>query len=136
MTCKPPRIEVAFRLTGQGFSLDDVTAMVQLTPTNTWRAGDLIARTIMKRKHDGWTLELLERETFDMEESLRELLDVLEPHQRKIIEAMDRFKLDAEISFGVLIYESEPAAWFSADTIRRAALLNASLDIDLIHTEK
>jgi Domain of unknown function (DUF4279) len=130
-----PLVEVAFKLTGRGFDPDDVTKVIQLTPTETWRLGDYIQWTALKRKHDGWEVGLPERETYGMEEILLELLDALDPHNGRIAEAVERLNLETEISFGVYVRGETPAGRFSAETIRRVSALGAILDIDLILSE-
>ncbi len=130
-----PLIEVALKLTGQGFSPDDVTATIQLSPTKTWRLGDSIQKTRLKRKHDGWIFGVPQRETYDMDGLLRELLDTIEPYTDKISEVVKRFGLEKEISFGVYLRGETPASWFAADTMRRVSVFNSSFDIDLILTE-
>ncbi|HTU32706.1 MAG TPA: DUF4279 domain-containing protein [Candidatus Acidoferrum sp.] len=134
MTSKP-LVEVALRLAGQGFSPDDVTALVGLSPTKTWRCGDSIQGTWLQRKNDGWSFGLLQRETYEMDAFLRELLDAIEPYKAKIVEAAERFHLDVEVSFGVYVRDETPASWFAAETIRRLASIGASLDVDMILSE-
>lgn len=130
-----PFIEIALRLTGQGFSPDDVTEMVQLAPTKIWRRGDSVQKMDIKRKHDGWIFGLPRRETYDMDGFLRELLDTIEPHRDGIAEAVRQFGLEKEISFGVYLRDEAPASWFASETIRRVSIFDASFDIDLILTE-
>lgn len=133
MTTKP-LIEVALRLTGNGFSPENVTALIQLAPTKTWRAGDSVQKTKLKRKHDGWAFGLPQRETYEMDVFLCELLDIVEPHRDGISQAVSRFGLKKEISFGVYIRNQTPTSWFAAETLRRVAALETGLDIDLILT--
>lgn len=134
MTSKPS-MEVALRLTGTGFSPEDVTAVIQLAPTRTWRLGDPVEDTKLIRKHDGWVFGLSERDTYDMDSFLRELLGMLEPYKERIAQATSRFCLEKEFSFGVYVRGETPTSWFAADTIRRVAAFEASLDVDLILLE-
>ena len=130
-----PEMCVALRLRGKRFAPEDVTRVVGLSPSKTWRAGEPIPATTAKRKDDRWEFGLSYRETFDMEEMLKELLDTIEPYRERITAAAKEFGLVREISFGVYIREQTPACWFSADTMRRLADLGADLDIDLILTK-
>lgn len=131
MTLKP-QICIELKLTGTGFLPEDVTDVIRLTPTKTWRLGDHIQDSKLTRKHDGWQFGLSYRDTYDMDELLGELLDLIEPYKENIADATNRFDLRKEISFGVYIRDETPTSWFSADTINRVAALGASLDIDLI----
>jgi len=134
MTSKPV-IEVALKLTGQGFSPDHVTSVLQRAPTKAWRRGDLIQGTTLQRPTDGWAFGLPPRETHEMDAVLGELLDAIEPFRDRIVEAIKQFHLNAEVSFGVYVRNETPAGWFSAENIRRIGILGADLDIDLILTK-
>jgi hypothetical protein len=106
--------------------------MVGLYPTETWRLGESIQETRLIRKHDGWVFGLPQRETHDMDGLLRELLEVLEPYRERLQNAIERFRMTPQISFGVYIRGETPACYFGADTLNRLADLQASLDVDLI----
>jgi hypothetical protein len=127
-----PLIEIELRLTGQGISVEEIASLVGLTPTKTWKRGEAIRKTNLSRKEDGWVFGIPQRETHDMEALLRELLDVLEMRGQGLAEATSRFSLSKEISFGVYVRDETPAAWFSVETLRRLAALDASLDIDVM----
>ena len=130
-----PVIEVALRLTGQGFDPADITVIVQLAPTKTWRLGESVQKSLIQRKDDGWCLGLPQRESFDLEGFLRELLDLIEPHKSKVGEAVKQFGLQTVISFAGYVRGQTPAIWFAPNTLRRIVALEASLDIDLILTK-
>jgi len=127
-----PIIEVALKLTGNGLVPEEATALIQLAPTKTWRLGDRVQETELRRKNDGWVFALPKRETYDMNTLLQDLLNAIEPYTDKIREAARVFRLDAEISCGVDIRGETPAGWLASETISRIASLGASLDIDLI----
>jgi len=127
-----PRIEVELRLTGDGFLPDRLTSVVQIVPTKTWRFGDSVQGTALRRKNDGWAYGLPPRESYEVEALLRELMDAIEPSRDRIIDAMKQFRLEASISFGIYISTRSPACWFSAESIGRIAALGAGLDVDVI----
>lgn len=134
MTSKP-QIDVALKLTGAKFVPDEVTRLVGLTPTRTWRSGDQIQGTELKRKQDGWVFGLRYRETYDMDSLLNELLDSIWPHLEQIKEVAKSLHLKTEISFGTYVREETPTCWFAAATIQRVSELGADLDVDLILTK-
>lgn len=135
MTTSKPRISVALKLTGEEFSPAEATRIIGLNPSRTWRVGESVEDTEIKRKDNGWKLELPYRETYDMDSILNELLDIVEPHSQDIARLTASLRIRAEISFGVYMRAETPAAWFSAQTLRRVTNLGANLDIDLILTE-
>jgi hypothetical protein len=63
---------------------------------------------------------------------LIELLDSIEPKADRVLEAIGRFTLEPQISFGVYLRGEAPACLFSSGTIKRMCALGAALDIDLI----
>jgi hypothetical protein len=126
-----PHARVALRLTGKGFQPEDVTAMTGVTPTETWRLGEFIGRSQLRRKNDGWAYGLSERKEFDMEILLLELLEELEPYKVRILDAVRAFELDVEISFCISFQEATPALVFDIETLQRLVDLRAALDIDL-----
>jgi hypothetical protein len=134
MTSKP-QINVSLKLTGDNVSPDDITQIVKLSPTRTWRAGDAVQGTQLRREQDGWALVLPYRDTYDMEVLIEELLELLGPCEHNIVDAARQLGLKAEISFGVYIKHETPTCFFKAATMKRVIDLGADLDIDLILTE-
>lgn len=136
MTSKP-EMDVTLELTGDGFSPEEVTRAIGLAPTKTWRAGDLVQGTQVRRRHDGWVFGLPYRRAHDMEALLKELLDALGPYAARIAGAIEKFRLKSTISFGVYIdvRGQTPSCFFTAGTLTRLANLRADLNIDLILTE-
>jgi hypothetical protein len=130
-----PLVEVALILTGPTLVPSQVTAIVGLKPTKVWLAGDRVQATDLRRKECGWVYGLPQKESYDLDEVLCELFGVIEPHKTGIVTAINEQNLKSRISFGVYIKDETPAQWFSADTVRRIADIEAELDIDLILTE-
>jgi hypothetical protein len=130
-----PLVGVGLKLTGKGFAPDEVIAIVRLVPTKTWRIGDAVQKTQLRRDTDGWLFELPKRGALELESLLKELLDIVEPHKDGIAEAARRFSLECEISFAVYVHDQTPALWFAADTMRRVSGLGSAFDIDLMLME-
>jgi hypothetical protein len=130
-----PLIEVALKLTGQGFSPQEVTALIQLTPTKTWRIGDRVQSTLLTRKNDGWLFGLPQRATYELDAVLTEFLDAIEPYGDKIIEAANCFGLEKEISLGIYVDRETPIGRLGAETLSRVAALGMNLDLDYILME-
>lgn len=127
-------IEVGLTLTGLHVSPDDITGIVGLCPTRTWALGDSIQNTALRRKHDGWQFALPPKETLQLEEQLKDLLDALDPYRERIREVAQRMVLEVEVYCAVYIAGDTPASYLSACTLGRLVALGANLDIDLILT--
>jgi len=106
--------------------------MITLAPTRTWRAGDIIGKSKLKRKQDGWAFGLPQREAIELDALLRELLDAVEPHKDRIAQAVSRFSLEIEVACAIYIRDETPVCNLAAETIQRLAALGGDLDLDLI----
>jgi hypothetical protein len=129
MTCE---MAVALRLTGQDFSPETVTRLLGVSPTKTWRLGDAVQKTLIKRKHDGWEFSIPQQTGLDLEEKLCSLLDIFESHRQSLFEVCDRFRLDVEIACAMYVTDEAPIMHLSSRTMKRMAALNTDLDMDLI----
>ena len=125
-------IVVALRLTGQGFCPEEVAPLLGVLPTKTWRLGETVQNTLLKRKHDGWELALPLQTGLDLEEKLCPLLDIFESHRQSLLEVCDRFGLEVEIACAMYVTDEAPIVHLSTRTMRRIAAFNADLDIDVI----
>ncbi len=129
MTCE---MMVALRLIGQNFSPEKITLLLGVSPTKTWRLGDPVQHTLLKRKHHGWEFSIPLQAGLDMEERLCSLLDIFEPYRQSLLEACDRFGLEVEIACALYVTDAAPIMHLSSRTMKRLAALNADLDMDLI----
>lgn len=125
-----------FTLTGIGFDPDEVTTLLGIKPTETWRLGDLIQNTFLHHKHDGWCLstgqeELDEQNSIDVPRQVRFIFEQLQPYTSKLKDVCARFRLDVELTCVVYIEGDRPAIHFDSDVVRWLAELNAEIDVDL-----
>ncbi len=125
-------IGVAFLLHGENVSPEEITNLVGLQPTRTWRMGDSVQKTLLKHKKDGWLLGLPRKRTINFEEELCSLLDKVEPHRDNIIKARERLNLGSLIRCVAYVSDQTPILGFSNKTINRMASLGADFDLDLI----
>ena len=124
-------------LIGVGFNPDEVTSLLGVQPTETWRLGDLVPRTILRHKHDAWLwstgYERLDAEhTIDLMSQVRRIFDRLHPDTAKLIDICTRLQLEPALNC-VLYVEGNyrPAVHFDSDIIQWLAQLRAEIDIDL-----
>lgn len=130
-------ISVAFTLTGFDFDPEEITKLLKISPTTTWRLGDLIGKSILRCKHNGWRLnsELensLDSElenSIDLDNHIKYLLNKLQPSWQTLVEIC--YQYDAEISCVIYSCEAQgPAIHFDKEIIRCVAELNAEIDVD------
>jgi hypothetical protein len=130
--CSNVCIEVGLLLSGSEIALDDVIHAIALQPALTWRIGDSVQGTLLKRKEDGLLFSLQKTMSMDLEEVVKQLLDALEPHNDKIRSAMNTYGLQAELSCAIYLTNATPCLNLPVSTLERIVYLRATLDIDLI----
>lgn len=121
----------AFVLTGFDLDPDQVTALTGITPSKTWRLGEIInPRAIMRYQHYGWRVKSDLSLSADLEEHVRTVLEQLKPAWPVLVELGRRY--DVEIACVVRSFGGDrPSMHFDKDSVKRIAELNAALDIDL-----
>jgi hypothetical protein len=124
-------LSASFMLLGQEFDPAQVTAWVGLTPSRTWRIGDLVQPpAILRHKRNGWVLDSTLPASADLEEHVKSVLERLQPSWAVLVELALQY--DTVISCVVYSYGGDrPAMHFDKDIVKRAAELNAAIDIDL-----
>lgn len=117
-------ISVEFILTGLELNPEEITDLLKISPTSTWKLGDLIGKSILGHKHNGWSLKSNLENSVDLEEHITYVLQKLLPSWQKLVDIC--YQYDAEISCVIYSYEAQaPAIHFNKDIIRRVAELNA-----------
>jgi hypothetical protein len=95
---------VALRLTGHDFSPEKVIPSLGVSPTNTWRLGDTVQNTLLKKKHDRWEFALplqgyLRRTHAPARRHQHTMLGLFGPrHTRHRSQAVVEAGLDADIT--------------------------------------
>lgn len=123
------------------FDPDDVTRLVGLQPTSSWRRGDLRPGRPEPRRFSSWQYELAKVRTYYTEDVVTQLLDAIEPHAAGIAEAVAALGLRAGIQVVIEmsgdrdtengdIHLSTAAITYTAETVKRLARLNTSVDHD------
>jgi len=118
-------------LTGGDFDPDEVTDALGIEPTKTWRIGDPIQNTLLKRKHNGWSVATSREESLDLGKQIRDLLRRLEPTFSSIATLRDRVDLNVEVSCAIYIYGETPSMHLDRETLSMIERLDAEIDFDL-----
>ena len=125
-------VHAAYTLTGMEFDPDVITRKLQIAPTKTWRLGDPIQETILRHKHDGWSISSDLSDTDDLEDHMRALLKLIYPRRKQLEQLRRQYKLEAEFACAIYTYDgSRPAIHFDSEIVRQVAELGAEIDIDL-----
>ena len=121
-------LKVRFIVSDFECASDEITRILGLQPTTTWRRGDRIPRTTMARKQNGWRLDSPAMPAGDFEEQFNVLLKVVMPHSEKFKNLPPQSEV--ELSCVIYVYDQRPVISFSADAVRCLASIGATIDVD------
>lgn len=121
----------SFTLTAPSFDPEDITRRIGLEPTKTWKTGDRVQGTQIRRKHSGWVWSMPREESLDLGKQVAALLERLGPFLSRINEVREELGLDAEISCAIYIEGQTPAVHFDRSVMSRVNQLEAEIDLDI-----
>jgi len=110
------------------FDPDEVTARLGLTPTKSWRAGEVNPVTGRECKFDRWSLYSRLAATAFLEEHLRDVLDQIEV-RAEAVEAVSR-EFGASIALVAYYVAGFPGLHIDSDIVARLARFDLSVDCD------
>ena len=121
---------VYFGLIGDNFEPDELTNFLGLKPSKAKKKGN----PIPKKSYWQVSTETIEGEVIDIYKMSSALLKTIKPYTKKIIEAKQRFQLEAYLQVVLWITTDEtkstPIIGFETDVIEFLNDVKASVDID------
>ena len=124
-------IRCDFILTGHGYDPDIITQALGIQPTYTWRAGERVPNSLVRYKHDGWSLTNGPVESLDVQEVARPLLTSLLPLVDTLADLTEQLGVEAELAYTVRMGGEVPAIHFDREMLGAINQLQAEVDIDL-----
>jgi len=125
-----PLEEVRVQLNFAGFARDpdEVTTLVGIVPSKTWRIGDLIDKSKRTYHSNGWRVSA-ERPVTEVEVGVDALFAYVAPRW----EALRQLSNECRVELSIVIYAEEqvPAVHLRRDQIDRLAELGGSIDVDV-----
>jgi Domain of unknown function (DUF4279) len=111
---------------------DEISTLLGIVPTETWRVDELInPRGTLRYQYNGWALKSQLDTSAGLEEHMESLLKQLEPQWEIFTELGNCY----DIEFSCVIYmefgDQVPAIHFNKDILQKVANLNAEIDVDL-----
>ena len=128
----PWEAELYFTLGGTDVLPEQIEELVGLKPTASWRQGESIPRTALKRKENNWQFGFPRERDPDIEEMLTRFLDELEPYRTRIVEAQQRVNLKCTLTCIIYVDEQSPVSYLHKQTLERVVALGAALDIHIV----
>jgi len=126
----------AVTLTTMQIDPAEVTAMLGITPSQVWYAGQLIhLAASLRYKHNGWSLahraKHKENESIEIGVQTRELLEKLFMHEEELLTLRTHCQFEIACVLYCPLDESVPAVHFDAGTLQKLSILQAEIDIDI-----
>jgi hypothetical protein len=126
------RVKVEFQITGTKIHPNEITEVLQITPSETWLMSDNVGKSLIKNKYHGWGL-LSPDTTLCMEKQICLIMELLTPKKRCLCNLRNMHEVEFE--FAVMIdidRRAYPPLHLSESVIRKLAGIYASVDIDII----
>jgi len=117
-----------FLLNGFECEPDEITNLMGVNPSETWAAGELIGKSILRRKTNGWRLKSRLDEPIWLERHVQDVIAQLTVHWPDIVQLCLQY--EAMVNCVCRVYDTFPAIHFGRETVRRVAELNAWIDVD------
>jgi hypothetical protein len=127
-----PEIQAEFLITGVNVAPDEITDAIGVMPTRTWKMGEIIEKTTLPRKQNGWCLSTGYHHDFDLGKQAKDLLQSLLPKSELISSYCREHGLRCELACVIYLIDETPSVNFDDETISGFAKLNASIDVDII----
>lgn len=135
------QVMVYFSLFGNEFPIDYVTEILEITPTKTYKKGDVIERPhnpnvisskTHYRKETVWEISTDYQESSDVTEQLDQIIRLLKNKETKINRLKAEYDLECQISIVIVIENGyTPGLHLDDEQIEFANSIKAEFDIDL-----
>ncbi|MBK5458235.1 DUF4279 domain-containing protein [Peribacillus sp. TH27] len=136
---KKTQVRVYFSLFGDEFPIDEVTDRLGITPTLTYKKGELINRSNdytrdfpLYRKETVWDLDTNYQDSYDVKEQMDQILIPLKNKTVIINQLKVDYKLECKISIVIIMENGDtPGLYLDNEQIEFANSVKAEFDIDL-----
>jgi len=125
-----PRVRASFSLVGDELNLGRCNAEIGVPPTDWGRKGEIRANRRCPIPETFWKI-MLDRCTWELEEVVAELLDIVTPHQQAIQRIRREGVISAEINCVVELYRDSVVLALSEESIKRMAALGLAFGLEL-----
>lgn len=122
-----------FSLFGDDFPIDVDTEKLEVTPTETYKKGDLIPnRTTVVRKETSWDLGTGYQGSLDVNDQLQKIVGRLKNKSSIINEVKKAYFLECKFFIVIKIeMGNTPGLFLNKDIIKFASSIEAEFDVDL-----
>ena len=119
-----------FTVTGE-FDPRDISARLNLEPTDCWKKGDRNEQTHYERKFSRWSLQSRLDHFASLESHVEDVLEQLQPAQKDVVELLKN--IHGEMQLVGHFFSDYPGLHFEPSTISKLAALNLGVDFDFYY---
>lgn len=125
-------VRASLRIMGEDFDIQEVTEMLDISPSETWRKGDFVRNTKRLRTYTAWIYNTEVLETLNICALTEQINLIFSPKVDKIAFLKKEYDLDISIDFIVVVENDDPPSiYFESDFIKFASKIGAQFDIDM-----
>ncbi|WP_051272153.1 DUF4279 domain-containing protein [Shimazuella kribbensis] len=129
---KKTTVMVEFAIFGDDFSPDAVTEKLSTKPTKCWMKGESIRDMAIVRKETNWSISTGYEESWDINDQLKKLVELLENKRSDLKELKRIYNLEYKFFIVINVENNEkPAIYLENDMIEFANDIKAWFDFDL-----
>jgi hypothetical protein len=129
-----PKIMAEFSLFGDDFDLTYVTELLGLEPTRSYKKGEQTrsrGNGSNKFIETVWEISTKYENTFDINEPLAKLIDLISGLEDKIVEIQNKFNIKCQICIIISMYaDNMPSMYFNKETISFFNSIKADVAFD------
>ncbi|MGE6492707.1 DUF4279 domain-containing protein [Exiguobacterium sp. NPDC077395] len=126
-------VNVYFKLVGDDFSIDEVTRLLDLTPTEFYKLGEIREPSKRPSTFTAWMIGTGYQPSFDVNDQLKQIIKTLNGKELILDQLYQTYEnLQAKFVIVIVIEDGQaPALVIDTDTIQFAHRIRAEFDIDL-----
>ena len=117
-----------FSLNGFACEPGEITHLIGLNPSETWKAGEFIGKSTRRHEMNGWRLKSRLDEPIWLEKHVQDVIAQLIPNWPDVVRLCVQY--EAMMNCVCYIYDAFPVIHFGRETVKYAAGLNAWIDVD------
>lgn len=126
-----PTMSAHFFLSGRDFDVDEVTKVIGIAPTETWRQSrrELVARRDLPTQC--WKFGYKNRPCESVDDIVSEVLGAIWPNRVRLLEYLENTPLDCGVECAVSIYGERPIYELLSETVKKIADLDCRFILDI-----
>ena len=126
------RITTNLVLRGPELNMDDISERLRLTPTDTWRTGEVLPGTTRTLKRSGWRYRLGPDETVSFDRQLHALQEIVTSRTTDLAQLSNEPGITVEVCFEAIIVGERPYLSLPSGLLRTLSDANAVVEVDFI----